>query len=136
MSWTPEQKAAQSAKMKAYWAAKKAEAGEQVPASLPAIQPAPVLEPQLSDKPLNKVTLVEIDEDAELEAAYKDIVSRKGFSANLARYQMQELLEDSVTVPWPRNWGCLFTFSDWCSTHTQPSSHPGLANRKPSGLPL
>lgn len=119
--WTPEEKAAQAAKMKAYWASRKA--AEAIPASLPAQPPPgpssthqqplasfqPVLPPPLPPAPITSSSVQagpEIipapapppDEEAELEAAYKEITTRKSFAGSLARFQMQELLEDNLTV--------------------------------------
>lgn len=105
--WTPEQKALQSAKMKAYWEAKKEaqSLAQPVPGHVPtAITSSIVQEHAPKSGPTSGLTSIQqiqqeaLDEEAQLEAAYKDIIGRKGITGNLARYQMQELLEDSVTV--------------------------------------
>ena len=109
--WTPEQKALQSAKMKAYWEAKKEaqnlahKQAQPVPGHVPtAITSSIVQEHAPKSGPTSGLTSIQqiqqeaLDEEAQLEAAYKDIIGRKGITGNLARYQMQELLEDSVTV--------------------------------------
>lgn len=147
--WTPERKAAHSAKLKAYWASKK-EAQKSQPASQqplnqtpqaayvgPGASPgivssnvasssltdvsspysssqgmtaplstslsAPML-PQVQAAPITSSIVQSVppdvpkDEEQELEDAYKEILSRKSIHSSLARFQMQELLEDSLTV--------------------------------------
>ena len=131
--WTPEEKAAQSAKLKAHWAAKKAAQASNQPSPVPTqpfapiiapqgfqepsvspfvpvfqptvpfnpSQPAPItssiVQPEEPQKPKTIQQQIQ-DEEAELEAAYKEIISRKSFAGTLAKFQMQELLEDSLTV--------------------------------------
>ena len=95
--WTPEEKAAQSAKLKAHWAAKKASQTTNQPSPVPEPSPTSESQPEAPQKPKTVVTQIE-DEEAQLEAAYTEIINRKSISGTLARFQMQELLEDSLTV--------------------------------------
>lgn len=147
--WTPERKAAHSAKLKAYWASKKdaqkSQSASQVvlnqtpqaayvgPGASPGIVSsnvasssltdvsspysssqgmtaplstslsAPML-PQVQAAPITSSIVQSVppdvpkDEEQELEDAYKEILSRKSIHSSLARFQMQELLEDSLTV--------------------------------------
>ena len=105
--WTPEQKALQSAKMKAYWEAKKEaqNLNQAAPGHVPTAitssivqEPVPELEHKSGLVSLKQVQQEALDEEAELERAYKAVVKDKSFAGTLAKFQMQEFLEHSETV--------------------------------------
>lgn len=101
--WTPKQKALQSAKMKAHWEAKKSAQPVlgHVPTAITSSivqEPVPELEPKSGLVSLKQVQQEALDEEAELERAYKAVVKDKSFAGTLAKFQMQEFLEHSETV--------------------------------------